>query len=211
MSKTLSVGRVLAVIKCIYLPPTYLHFMQDIEDRCLLLTSSTSFVDLPFEEHQKMGMHHMDQNPYISSLCPKPRVVWDNTTRGDDVAKSIGPTDPRWGRSAPLLGQPTRICHQWNYTFNMRHVKSVRRGSRVGKLLQPRNLAAWPPKMAGLTSGLPEPHFHPKRWINPPTPPDRKCEFSLQSASKFSSSRVERGEVLRAGGLPGLSGVLKVA
>jgi hypothetical protein len=39
---------VLAVIKCIYLPPTYLYFMQDIEDRCLLLTNSTSFVDLPF-------------------------------------------------------------------------------------------------------------------------------------------------------------------
>jgi hypothetical protein len=45
-------GEVLAVIKCIYLPPTYLHFMQDIEDWCLLLTSSTSFVDLPFQEHQ---------------------------------------------------------------------------------------------------------------------------------------------------------------
>jgi hypothetical protein len=41
-------GGVLAVIKCIYLPPTYLYFIQDIEDRCLLLTSSTSFVDLPF-------------------------------------------------------------------------------------------------------------------------------------------------------------------
>jgi hypothetical protein len=45
---------VLAVIKCIDLPPTYLHFIQDIEDRCLLLTSSTSFVDLPFQEHQMM-------------------------------------------------------------------------------------------------------------------------------------------------------------
>jgi hypothetical protein len=40
----------LAVIKYIYLPPTYLYFIQDIEDRCLLLTSSTSFVDLPFQE-----------------------------------------------------------------------------------------------------------------------------------------------------------------
>jgi hypothetical protein len=38
----------LAVIKCIYLPPTYLHFMQDIEDRSLLQTSTMSFVDLPF-------------------------------------------------------------------------------------------------------------------------------------------------------------------
>jgi hypothetical protein len=41
-------GGLLAVIKCIYLHSTYLHFIQDIEDRCLLLTSSTSFVDLPF-------------------------------------------------------------------------------------------------------------------------------------------------------------------
>jgi hypothetical protein len=61
----------LSVIKCIYLPPTYLHFSQDKEDRCLLLTSSTSFVDLPFQEHRMTEKHHMDQNPCISSLCPK--------------------------------------------------------------------------------------------------------------------------------------------
>jgi hypothetical protein len=46
-------------------------FIQDIEDRCLLLTSSMSFVDLPFQEHRMMEKHHMDQNPCISSLCPK--------------------------------------------------------------------------------------------------------------------------------------------
>jgi hypothetical protein len=40
--------QIISVIKCIYLPPTYLHFIQDIVDRCLLLMSSTSFVDLPF-------------------------------------------------------------------------------------------------------------------------------------------------------------------
>jgi hypothetical protein len=40
-------GGVLAVLKCIYLPPTYLYSIQDIEDRCLLLTSSMSFVYLP--------------------------------------------------------------------------------------------------------------------------------------------------------------------
>jgi hypothetical protein len=39
---------VLEVIKCIYSPPTYLHFIQGIEDMCLLLMSSTRFVDLPF-------------------------------------------------------------------------------------------------------------------------------------------------------------------
>jgi hypothetical protein len=96
---------VLAVIKCIYLPPTYLHFMHDIEDRCLVLTSSTSFVNLPFQEHRMTEKHYMDKNPYISSLCPKPRVVSDNMTWRDDVAKSPGPTDPRWGR-------PTRVWRQ---------------------------------------------------------------------------------------------------
>jgi hypothetical protein len=62
---------VLVVIKCIYLLPTYLHFIQDIEDWCLLLTSSMSFVDLPFQKHRMIEKHHMDQNPCISSLCPK--------------------------------------------------------------------------------------------------------------------------------------------
>jgi hypothetical protein len=57
---------VLAVIKCIYLSATYLYFIQYIEDRCLLLMSSTCFVDLPFQEHRMMKKHHMDQNPYIS-------------------------------------------------------------------------------------------------------------------------------------------------
>jgi hypothetical protein len=58
----------LAVIKCIYILPTYLHFMQDIEDRCLLLMS---FVNLPFQEHRIMEKHHMDHNPCISSICQK--------------------------------------------------------------------------------------------------------------------------------------------
>jgi hypothetical protein len=58
--------RVLAVIKCIYLSPIYLYFIQDIEDMFLLSMSSTSFVDLPLQEHQMMEKHHMDQNPYIS-------------------------------------------------------------------------------------------------------------------------------------------------
>jgi hypothetical protein len=99
MNKTLSVG-VLAVIKCIYLPSTYLHFIQDIEDRCLLLTSSTNFVDLSFQEHRTMEKHHMGQNPYISSLCPKPGVVIDNMTRGGDIAQSSGPAKPQWDRPA---------------------------------------------------------------------------------------------------------------
>jgi hypothetical protein len=63
----------LAVIKCIYLPPTYLHFMQDIEDRCLLLTSSMSFVDLPFQEHPMTETHDMNQSLSFKTL-PKPKV-----------------------------------------------------------------------------------------------------------------------------------------
>jgi hypothetical protein len=55
-------GGVLAVIKCLYLPPTYLHFIQDIEDRYLLLMSFTSIVYLPFQEHRMMEKHHIDQN-----------------------------------------------------------------------------------------------------------------------------------------------------
>jgi hypothetical protein len=51
---------VLAAKKCIYLPPTYPYFIQDIEYRCLLLTSSMNFVDLPFQEHRILEKHHMD-------------------------------------------------------------------------------------------------------------------------------------------------------
>jgi hypothetical protein len=39
--------------------------------------------------------HHMDQNLYMSSLCPKPGVVTDNMTRGGDVAQSPGPVEPK--------------------------------------------------------------------------------------------------------------------
>jgi hypothetical protein len=86
--------------------------MQDIEDRCLLLMSSMSFIDLPFLEHRMMEKHHMDQNPYISILCAKPGVVSDNMTRGDDVAKSLGPTNPTWGRPIPLLGRSAKVWRQ---------------------------------------------------------------------------------------------------
>jgi hypothetical protein len=102
----------LAVIKCIYLLSMYLHFMQDIEDRCLLLTSSMSFVDLPFQEHRITEKHHIDQNPYISLLCLKPGVVSHNMTQGDGVTKRPGPTDLRWGRPAPLFCQSARVWRQ---------------------------------------------------------------------------------------------------
>jgi hypothetical protein len=42
--------------------------------------SSMSFVDLPFQEQRMTKKHRMDQNSYISSLCPKPGVVTNNMT-----------------------------------------------------------------------------------------------------------------------------------
>jgi hypothetical protein len=48
--------------------------------------------------------HHLDKNPYISSLCPKPGVVTDNMTQGDVVAQSLSPAEPMWGR-------PGRVWH----------------------------------------------------------------------------------------------------
>jgi hypothetical protein len=110
-----TLAMMLAIIKCICLTPTYLHFIQDIENRYLLLTSSTSFIDLPFREYQVTEKHHMDQNPYISSLCPKPGVVTDNMTRGGHVAQSPDPAEPKWGR-------PAKVWHVFKIRFH--HVSS---------------------------------------------------------------------------------------
>jgi hypothetical protein len=78
---------------------------------CLLLMSSTSFVDLPFQEHRMTEKHHTDQNPYISSSCPKPGVVTDNMTRGDDVAQSPGPAEQSGVDRPQPLGRSARVCH----------------------------------------------------------------------------------------------------
>jgi hypothetical protein len=51
--------------------------------------------------------HHMDQNSYISTLYPKPGVVSDNITQGDDVPKSPGqPTQGGTDRPHALAGRP---------------------------------------------------------------------------------------------------------
>jgi hypothetical protein len=76
---------------------------------------------------------------------------------------------------------------------------------------------AW---LAGLTSGPHVPNLRPEHCLTPPVNTTvlllaesvKKVRFSSpQAASKFNLRRVERGEVLRAGGLPGLSRVLRVA
>jgi hypothetical protein len=56
---------------------------------CLLLTSSTGFVDLNIQEQRMTEKNHMDQNPCISSIYSKEGIVIDNMT------------EPKWGRLAP--------------------------------------------------------------------------------------------------------------
>jgi hypothetical protein len=111
---------VLAVIKCRYLPPTYLYSIQDLEHRCLLLTSSMSFVDLPLQEHRMIEKHHMNQNPYISKLCPKLGVFTDNMTQRDNVAQGSGPTDPKWGQPAPHPWAASEVLAYFQKLFSPR-------------------------------------------------------------------------------------------
>jgi hypothetical protein len=132
---------------------------------CLLLTSFTSFVDLPFQEHWMMEKHHMDQNPYISSLCPKPGVVTNNMTQGKDVAQSPGLAEPKWGRSPHPLGRLARV---WRFFEIYLQLKSVRRVSNVRKVVRhktwPPNQVKWP---VSLTSGPPELKLRPRHRLNP--------------------------------------------
>jgi hypothetical protein len=123
----------LAVKKCIYLLPTYLHFMQDIEDRCLLLTSSTSFIDLPFQKHRMMEKYHMDQNPYISPLCPKLGVVSDNMTWEDDMAKAQAqPTQDGADRPHSLARRPCFALMKLHFQHVSCYVSKKRiRGGKV--------------------------------------------------------------------------------
>jgi hypothetical protein len=161
---------VLADIRCIYLLPTYLHFIKDIEDKCLLLMSFTCFVDLPFQEHQMMEKHHMDKNPYISSLCPKWDIVTDNMTWEDDMAQSPVPTKPKDGRSAT----PPWPASQGLASFRNPSSTRVNLSRQKGYPMQewqcchkacPPNQVKW---SAVLTSGPPKPQFQPRHQLNPP-------------------------------------------
>jgi hypothetical protein len=144
---------VLAVIKCIYLLPTYLHFIQDIEDRCLLLTSSMSFVDLPFQEHWMTEKHHMDQHPCISSLFPKWGIVTDNMTRGNNMEQSMGSTELRCGGQPHHLGWSAMCCRISKNHFIYVYRRGGAQGIQCPKAVQGGNLAARTSCMAGLTSG----------------------------------------------------------
>jgi hypothetical protein len=131
---------------------------------CLLLTNSMSFIDLPIQEHRVMKKHHMDQNPYISSLRPKPGVVTDNMTRGDDVAQSPGPVEPKWGRSAP----PPWPADQGLACFRNLLSPRVKLSRQEGNPKWERRcgyktwLPGHPSRLTGLTSGPPEPQLQPR-------------------------------------------------
>jgi hypothetical protein len=89
------------VIKCIYLLPTQLHFIKDIEDRCSLLTSSTSFVDLPFQEHQMTEKHHIDpKSMHIFNMSEIRHSHGEYDTRGRCGTKP-GPNQAKVGPVGP--------------------------------------------------------------------------------------------------------------
>jgi hypothetical protein len=161
---------VLVIIKYIYLLSTYLYFIQNIEHICLLLTSSMSFVDILFQEHRVTEKYHMDQNPYISSICPKPGVAIDNMTRGDDVAQSPGPAEPKWGRSAP----PPWPVDQYLACFWNPRSPHVKLSHQEGNPKWERwcSYKTWlpghPSQPAGLTNGPPESQLWPRHRPNPP-------------------------------------------
>jgi hypothetical protein len=108
-----------------------------------------------------MEKYHMDQNPYISSICSKPGVVSDNMTRRDDMAKTLGPTVPRWGRPGIGVNEITLSTR----VMLSRQEEDPRWESRCGHETW---LPGHPRWSTGLTSGPPEPHFRPKHRLNPP-------------------------------------------
>jgi hypothetical protein len=130
------------------------------------------------------------------------------------VAQSTGATEPRCGRLA-LCWRISKNC--FVYMTNRGGVQGI----QCSKAGQGGNLATWPSCVAdqpdkwashahSSSRALPYPCY--KYHGAPPADGVKKVRFrSPQGASKFNLCRVERGEVLRAGGLPGLSGVLRVA
>jgi hypothetical protein len=113
--------------------------------------------------------HHIDQNPYISSLCPKPGVVTDNMTRGDDMAQCPGPAEPKWGRPTPLPWPAGQGLAPFRNTSSTR----VNLSRQVGYQMWKRRCChkAWSPDQlkwpVGLTSGPPEPKLRPRHRFNP--------------------------------------------
>jgi hypothetical protein len=144
-------------------------------------------------------------------------------TWGDDVAQSPGPTEPKWSQSAPppwLAGQVLgpfqfplcqRVKEGWCTGYPMSKVGGCWVGWPSGFVYGRSARVWWVTASNQWWSSLTPP-------INTPIPPSvrgeiRKWDLAFYSDPKFILCRVERerGEVLRAGRLPDLSGVLWVA
>jgi hypothetical protein len=157
-------GVVLAVIKCIYLSPAYIYFIQDIEDRCLLLMSSTSFVDIPLQ-----GTSDDGKAPYGPKSI---HILIMSKTRGvHGQYDTKGRCDTRPGPSRPKVGPVDQPCPGVfpNTVFTTCQSKSVRGVSNVEKVVERLNVATWPSIIVGW----------PNKWAShaqssarsPPTPP----------------------------------------
>jgi hypothetical protein len=111
-----------------------IHFTQDIENKCLLLTSSTSFVDLPFQEHQVIKASYGPKSIHIFIMSKSKGHHKQYDMRGQRGQSGAG--RPRFGVFSKS-------------TFTTCQAKSARRESKVGKTVQQQNLATRPTKSAG--------------------------------------------------------------
>jgi hypothetical protein len=131
----------LAVIKCIYLPPTYLHFIQDIEDRCLLLMSFTSFVDLSFHEHRMMESSIWTKIHTYLNYVQNQRCSWTIWHEGTTWHKAWDqPTNSGAGWPHTLVRPARSRRISKNHFHHMS--KLVRVVSNVGKAVEQLNMAA---------------------------------------------------------------------
>jgi hypothetical protein len=79
-------------------------------------------------------------------------------TRGDDVAQNPGPTEPKWGQSAP----PPWPVGQVLAPFQIPLCQHVKECWCMGYPMPKVSAATKLGRPAGLTSGPLEPHFQPK-------------------------------------------------
>jgi hypothetical protein len=151
------VGGVLVVIKCKYLPPTYLHFIKDIEDRCLLLMSSMSLSTISGTSNDAKApygpksMHIFIMSQIRHSHRQYDTRKWRGTKRGLNRAKVWPP-----GHTT-LAGRPCVGTFPKTILFTCL-AEAVLKVSNVQRQCKEET---WPPRQvawsAGLTSG---PHMY---------------------------------------------------
>jgi hypothetical protein len=160
---------ILTVTKYIYLPPIYLYFIQNIEDRFLLLTSSTSFWSaiLGTSDDEKVSygsksMHIFNMSKIRYSHTEYDTRKWCATKPEPNRAKvgSAGPTSLADRPGVGTFSNSALPTYQGRLVHGASNVQS-----RCKQKTWPPDHPSW---SAGLTSGPPEPHFRPKHWLSPP-------------------------------------------